>query len=132
MDNPGVYTLAALTITPDMPRSLLKPQEGLAGMKAVTIDVDFKRGTGGTKCIAIIATTFDEGATWRHIARFDFTTANRVAHCTLTKGSKAVTNYADLAAEGVNDGILGDQLAVLIETDGDYGNTQLAVNASVN
>lgn len=132
MDNPGVYTLAALQITADMPLSLLTPITNLDGMTAVTLDFDFEYGTGGTSCYAIVATTFDGGTTWRHIARVNFTTSTRIAQCNL-EGllSKAVTTSANLSAESVNDGVLGNQLAVILASVGNYSNTTLSVRASV-
>jgi hypothetical protein len=102
-------------------------------MTAVTLDFDFKYGSGGSTVSVIVATSFDGGTTWRHIARVDFTTASAVKQCNL-EGllSKGITAYADLASEGVNDGVLGDMLAVLLTTTGTYaGGTTLAVRASV-
>jgi len=132
MDNPGVFTLAALQITPDMPETLLTPVTDLDGMTAVTIDADFRYGSGGTSVTAIVATTFDGGVTFRHIARFDFTTASIVKQCNLEGMlSKAVTTYADLSSQSVNDGVLGDQLAVLLTSVGNYSNTTLSIRASV-
>lgn len=132
MDNPGVFTLAALQLGAAMPQTLLTPTTDLDGMTAVTLDVDFEYGTGSGTASVIVATSFDGGTTWRHIARFDFTTAKRVAQCNL-EGllSKAVTTYADLAIEGVNDGILGDSLAAFVTTTGSYSGTTLSVRASV-
>jgi hypothetical protein len=79
-----------------------------------------------------VATTFDEGTTWRHIARFDFTMAAAVKVANLSGLlSKAVTAYSDLASEGVTDGMLGDQLAVFVVSTGAYVNTTLSVRASV-
>lgn len=133
MENAGVYTLAALTLGQPMSQSLLTPTINLDGMTAVTLDVDFKYGSGGATAVVIVATSFDDGTTWRHIARFDLGTASAVKQCNL-EGllSKGVTAYADLAAEGVNDGVLGSQLAVIVTTTGIYsGGTTLAVRASV-
>jgi hypothetical protein len=136
MDNSGVFTLAALQIGAAMPASLLEPQPDgpadLSGMTAVTLDFDFKYGSGGATVVAIVCTSFDGGTTWRHIARVDFGTASRAAQCNL-EGllSKGITSYADLAAEGVNDGLLGNQLALILTTTGTYANTTLAVRASV-
>lgn len=135
MDNPGVQTLCALQIGNAQQQSLLAPEDGpadLSGMTAVTLDFDFKFGAGSGTVVAIVVTSFDGGTTWRHIARADFANAPRVAQCNL-EGllSKAMTTYADLNAEGVNDGILGSMLALLLTTTGSYTNTTLAVRASV-
>lgn len=132
MDNAGIFDLATLQITTPITKSLLTPTIDLDGMSAVTLEANFQYGSGGTSCSAIVATTFDEGTTWRHIARFDFSLAARVAVANLDGLlSKAVTSYVDLAAEGVNDGMLGDQLAVYLLSSGTYINTTLSVRASV-
>lgn len=132
MDNAGVYTLAALQLGVAVPQTQLTPTTGLSGMTAVTLDIDFEYGTGSGTASVIVATSFDGGTIWRHIARFDFTNSKRVAQCNL-EGllSKAVTSYADLASEGVNDGILGDSLAAYVTTTGSYSGTTLSVRASV-
>jgi hypothetical protein len=134
MDNPGVFTLAALPI--DVPKSNVvltpTPSGALAGMAAVTLEANFQYGSGGTTCSAIVATSLDGGTSRRQIARFDFTTASAVKVANLNgQLSKSVTAYVDLAAEGVLDGILGDQLQVILVTTGTYVNTTLSVRASV-
>jgi hypothetical protein len=132
MNNANVYPLAALAIGAARSLSILTPVVDLDGMEAVTIEANFQYGSGGTTCSAIVATTFDGGTTWRHIARFDFTTTGAVKVVNLNGHlSKAVTAYADLASEGVLDGVLGDQLAVLVQSTGTYVNTVLSVRASV-
>lgn len=135
MDNPGVQTLCALQLTAAMPQSLLEPTSGpadLSGMTAITLDFDFKFGSGSGTASAIVVTSFDGGTTWRHIARADFANVSRVAQCNL-EGllSKAMATYSDLASEGVNDGVLGSQLALLLTTTGAYVGTTLSVLASV-
>lgn len=133
MDNAGVFDLAAIQIGAALPESLLTPIVDLDGMTAVTLDVDFSYGSGGASVSVIVATSFDQGTKWRHIARFDFTTASAVKQCNL-EGllSKGITAYQDLASESVNDGVLGDRLAAIITTTGTYaGGTTLSVRASV-
>lgn len=132
MNNANVYTLTSMAIGAAKSLSLVTPITNLDGMEAVTIEANFQYGSGGTTCSAIVATTFDGGTTWRHIARFDFTTASAVKVANLNgQLSKAITVYADLASEGVLDGVLGDQLAVLVVSTGSYTNTVLSVRASV-
>jgi hypothetical protein len=132
MNNAEVYTLAAVQLAAAMPLSLLTPITNLGGMTAVTLDVDFQYGSGSGTASVIVVTSFDGGTTFRHIARFDFTTASVAKQCNL-EGllSMGVTVYADLLSEGVNDGALGDQLAAIITTTGTYSGTTLAVRASV-
>jgi hypothetical protein len=132
MDNAGIFTLAALQISAAMSLKLLTPIPGLGGMSACNLEANFQYGAGGATCSAIVATTFDGGTTWRHIARFDFTTAAAVKTANLQAlGAKGVAPYADLASEGVNDGLLGDQLAVYLVSTGSYAGTTLSVRAAV-
>jgi hypothetical protein len=132
MDNPDVYTLAALTIDAPM-NGILTAIPSLEGMIAVSLEASFKYGSGGTTCAAIVLTSFDGGTTWRQIARFDFTTASATKVANLSGLlSKAVAAYADLASEGVNDGLLGDRLAARVISTGTYaGSTTLSLRASV-
>jgi hypothetical protein len=132
MDNAGTFDLAALQINAARSLSLLTPVISLEGMSCVTLEANFQYGSGGSTCSAIVATTFDDGATWRHVARWDFTTAAVVKWCNLNAlSSKSIASYSDLASEGVTDGMLGDQLAVLIVSTGTYVNTTLSVRAAV-
>lgn len=132
MDNPGLKSLAALSVTTALSASAQTAIDDLDGMTAVTLEASFQWGSGGTSCSAVVQTTFDGGTIWRDIARFDFTTATAVKHCNL-EGllSKAVTSYAVLASEGVYDGVLGDELRAVVTSVGTYVNTVLSVRASV-
>lgn len=132
MDAAGVYSLASLPLTVARPLSLLSPITGLGGMSSASLEVNFQWGSGGATCSVIVATTFDNWTTARHIARFDFTTATAVKVANIQASAvKAVAAYVDLSAEGVNDGILGDQIAAYIISTGTYSNTTLSVRASV-
>lgn len=130
MDNPGVFTLAALGITVAAVTQLT-PIADLDGMTAVTLEFAFTYGSGGASVSAVVQTTFDGGTSWRDVARADFTTASATKHCSL-EGllSKAMTLYGALAAEGVYDGVLGDQLRCVVTSTGVYANTTLSVRAS--
>jgi hypothetical protein len=132
MNNAAVYSIASLQISAARPLALLTPTTGLSGMGSVSIEANFQYGSGGTTCSAIVATSYNAGVTWRHIARFDFTTATAVKIVNIqANAAKAIGSYTDLASEGVNDGALGDQLAVYIVSTGTYANTVLGINASV-
>jgi len=131
MENAGVKDLAIEPITVARSAAALTAADGLDGMTAVTLEVSFLYGSGGSTCSVTVQTIFDD-TNWRDIARFDFTTASATKHCNL-EGllSKAVTSYAALASEGVYDGVLGDQLRAVITSVGTYSNTVLSVRASV-
>ena len=132
MDNPDVYTLAALQI--DVAKdAILTPILSLEGMTAVSLEASFKYGSGGATCSALVLTSFDSGTTWRQIARFDFTNASATKVANLSGLlSKAISVYADLGSEGVNDSLLGDRLAARIISAGTYAaSTTLSLRASV-
>src|SRR5882762_3428820 len=114
MNNPGSYLLGGLQITAARPLSLLTPIINLDGMTAVSLEASFQGAVGGSTMTAIVATSWD-GTLWRHIARFDWATTPLIKTANLSGLlSKAVSSYADLAAEGVNDGILGSSLALYV------------------
>src|SRR5690349_21586759 len=111
MDNPGVFPLAIRDLSTALSGEAQTPIADLDGMTAVTLEFSLIYGSGGTSCFGVVQTSFDGGTTWRDIARADFTTAAAVKVCNL-EGllSKAVTVYAALNADTVNDGVLGDRL----------------------
>jgi hypothetical protein len=130
MLNPGPYTLAALPISAARSLALLTPITGLAGMLACNIEANFQGATAGTSLSAIVATSFDGGTLWRHVARFDWTTTPSVKTVNLSGLTpKGIISYADLAVEGVTDGLLGDQLAVYLVSVGAYTNSTLSIRA---
>lgn len=130
MDNAGTFVLAALQISAARSLSILAPVSGLDGMSACNLEANFQFGSGSGTCSAIVAASADEGTTWRHVARFDFTTASAVKWCNLSGlASKGITAYADLASEGVSDGFLSDMMAVFIVSTGSYSGTVLSVRA---
>jgi hypothetical protein len=124
MDNPGPYTLAALAVTAPLTAQVQTPITDLDGMLGLTLEASWSGGTGGTSVTADVQTSLDGGTTWRDIARFDFTTAADVKQCNLSGLlSKAIGDYAPLSANTVNDGILGDQLQVVITSVGTFTGT---------
>lgn len=132
ISNPGVYTLAALQITTALTSSAQTAITDLDGATAVSIECSFAYGSGGTTASATIQTSLDSGSTWRDVARCDFTTSTRVAYANLLGlTAKNVATFSALAVEGVNDGLLGNQLRAVVTTTGTYVNTTLAVRASV-
>lgn len=132
MDSPGVYTLASLSLTAALAAQAQTTIDRLSGLAAVTLECDFGYGSGGTSCSVLAQTSLDGGTVWLDIARFDFTQSSRKAVCNLSGLlSKAVTTYAALGAEGVNDGILGPMLRAVVTSVGVYVNTTVALRASV-
>lgn len=134
MRNPGVVTLAALTLTTALTASAQTAITGKDGVSACGVMCEFVYGSGGTSCKVKVQTSLDGGTTWFDIAQFDFTTSSAKKYANLqTIAAKAVTAYAALSAEGVNDGLLGPRLRVEITSVGTYaGSTTVAVRAHLH
>lgn len=138
MTREGVYTLAALSVTTALTASAQTAITDLDGIEGANLVAELLGGTGGTTVVAVVQTTFDDGATWYDIARFDFNTADSppaegLKSCVVqTEAAKAVTTYAALAVEGVNDGLLGNQLRAVVTSTGTYTSTTLSVRAAVH
>ena len=104
----------------------------LDGMQAVTLDVAFAYGSGGTALVVVIETRLGAGGGWIEIARFDFATATARKVATLNAlAAKAVSAVAALGAEGVFDGVLGDALRARVTSTGTYAGSTLSVRAAV-
>lgn len=132
LTNPGVYNLAVAQITVAQTAAAQTPIASLDGATAASIEAAFGYGSGGTSCDVVVQTSLDGGTTWRDIAHFTFTTASAVKYANLSGlTAKGITAYADLAAEGVNDGLVGNQLRAVITSVGTYANTTLSVRVSV-
>jgi hypothetical protein len=132
MDNAGVYDLAVLDSSA-FTNAVVSAIADLDGMAAVSLEAVFNHGSDTAGALsAIVMTSFDKGASWRHVARFDFTSQSAVKLANIQAATaKAVQGYADLASEGVNDGFLGDRLAVKLVTSGSYSNSTLSIRAAV-
>lgn len=129
---PRIYDLATLAITAALTNQAQSWITNLDGMSAADIVCEMLGGSGGTSIAAIVQTSFDGGTTPLDIARFDFLATPGKKYCNLqTIAAKAITAYAALAVEGVNDGLLGDRLRVTLTTVGIYTNTTLNIRAHV-
>ena len=131
MDSPGAYTLASLSLTTALSGQVQTTVDGLDGIAAATLECDFAYGSGGAACSVLAQVSLDGGTTFRDVARFDFTTAARSAWCNLNGLlSKGVTTYTALAAEGVNDGLLGPIWRGVVSSTGTYVNTTVGLRLS--
>lgn len=134
MLNPGTYPLFVGPITA-IAAPGVQPVLGvdLSGITALTLIANFKYGSGGATCSAVVqACSSLDNTLALDIARFDFLMASRVAYCNL-EGllSVAPATWTALASEGRNDGLLLDQLqAVLIVGSTPYVGTTLSLLAS--
>jgi hypothetical protein len=133
MISPGTYDLAALAVTTAQTNAAQTAITSLDGMSSANVLAEVLGAAGGTTISVKVQTTLDGGTTWLDIARFDYTTSAGKKYCVLSAGaSKAVTAYAALASEGVNDGLLGDQLRAVVTSTGTYTDTTLSVRVSVH
>lgn len=134
MNNPGDYVVFTGAINSATDRTSgvkTKLTTDLSSLTALTVIFDFAYGSGGNTCSAILQAVHSMTGKAYDIARADFAKTSKVTRLNL-EGllSVGATAYADLAAEGVNDGLLLSQLQAVILTDatgGDYANTTLTV-----
>jgi len=128
----GVYTLVATGITTPLTAAAQTPITALDGATSATLTAVFGYGSGGTSADVLVQTTLDGGTTWLDVAHFSFTTASATKYANLSGLTpKGITSYAALAGEGVNDGLLGNQLRAVITSVGIYANTTLSVRVSL-
>lgn len=126
MMTPGVYSLAALSITTALSGQNQTAITGLEGMSGLSLDVQLS-GTGGTSVTVIIQTTLD-GTNWLDIACFVLTTAGRKI-ANLVAAALAIEAYAALSAEGVKS-IFGNQIRASVSSVGTWVNGSLRVSAA--
>ncbi len=137
MVTPGVYVLAATAITTALTNSAQTAITSLDGMSSANLVAELLGGTAGTTIVGLVQTSFD-GTVWLDVARFDFNTADSPPtagkkYCVLqTNAAKSVTEYAALAVEGMNDGLLGDRLRAVLTSTGTYTDTTLSIRAAVH
>lgn len=133
MNSPGLYTLFAGAITTAKTAEAQTAISALDGMAWAALVCELLGASSGSTISAWVQTTYDGGTTWLDIALWTFTTTAAKKWCVLgTETEKAIASYAALAAEGVNNGLLGDRLRVVLTTTGTYTNTTLSIRAAVH
>ncbi len=134
MDNPGVVPLlykgsAFLISSLGAGIFIGDVADGLDGMLAASIEIDFAWGSGGTSCTAYIQTSLDKGQTWIDIAAVAFTTASGIKIINLSGLTSQTTpltpSQQQLTAGTCVDGILGDRLRAVAVVVGTYGSSTL-------
>ncbi len=117
----------SLAITTAISGSVQGEFSGLYGMKEVSVEANFVRGSGGTTCKVWIQTSLDGGSNWIDVMNFAFTTSSlRKIHTVVMPAVVATrTNVtpgdAALADNTILDGVLGDRLRTKVTTTGTYG-----------
>lgn len=133
MDNPGAFTLgdfqlnaAGTQCTPVSPNNNgAAGVINLGGMNALTLQVRFAYGSGGTQANVFILSSIDQGQSWFDIANIQFTTASGIDLVNLSGLDKLTTptapTYLTLSAGTVLDGPIGDRLQACVVSTGTYG-----------
>lgn len=144
MLNPGLYNLgdvalaainAATTATvvtqsTDGNGAAIAYLDGLEGMLAATLQVNFNYGSGGTTIKVLVETSLDQGTTWIEVWRCALATASEENLVNLSGLTPVSTPYtpAALSDDAVKDGVFGALWRARILTTGTYaGNTSLAI-----
>lgn len=145
MDNPGVKDLGSaavaainaattatvITLQPDASGANVAYRDGLEGMLAATLAVNFSYGSsGGTSIKVMVETSDNGGTTWTEVWRCALTTASAERKVNLSGLTPVTTPYtpAALSDDTVKDGIFGNLWRARILTVGTYvGNANLTV-----
>lgn len=102
--------------------------------QALLLEANFTYGAGGTKVIALVSTSLDDGTTWTQIAQFAFTTAAARKAVNLSALTPVTTVYdatTALADNTCKDGVIGRKFKVDLTTTGTYtGATALTLTAA--
>jgi hypothetical protein len=106
------------------------PQTGLQGMTALSCQVRFAYGSGGTQANVYIQTSIDQGQSWFDIANVEFTTSSAVDEINLSGLNSVTTPTAatnlTLPNNTTFNGPLGDRLQAVVVSTGTYGGGTLA------
>jgi len=128
MEAGGFYSLGDIAVTAAA-IYLGTPIDELDGMTAVTAQVKFAYGSGGTSGNAFLQTSLDQSATWIDIASVTFTTAGKTVVLNFSGLTPRLTEYTptdgSLANDTAVDGILGDRLRLKVVTVGTYAGSTL-------
>lgn len=129
MNSPGPFTLGDFTVGA-AGTQCGAPVTTLAGLTAVTLQMRFAYGSGGTKTNIYVQTSIDQGQSWFDVANVAFATASGVELVNLS-GLNSVTAPAApvslaLADNTVLNGPLGDRLQACVVSTGTYGGQTLA------
>lgn len=132
LQTPGIVTLGDFQIgvagQQATPAQLVPTT--LQGLTALSCQVRFLWGSGGTKTNVYLQSSLDQGQTWFDIANIAFTTASGTEMVNLS-GLAAVTTpvpplYLGLADNTTVNGPLGDRLQAFVVSTGTYTGSTLA------
>lgn len=117
--------LSPLAITTALVAAAGPPAQLQTAPRNLTVQATFTYGSGGTSADAWLQTSLDGGLTWTDIANFHFTTASARKVVNLS-GATPVTSQVTptdgaMAANTVQDGLIGPDLRVKYASAGTYG-----------
>ena len=99
----------------------------LAGLRALSVAVDFAYGEGGESLSVILQTSLDGGRSGIDIAHFRFAREGCRQIATLTGLSGLAPHVPQRLAPGeILDGFLGDRIRFVRIATGDYKNSSIA------
>jgi len=113
-------------------------QEDLGGLELVTLQIDFRYGTGSGGVRVCIQSSLDQGDTAYDLAVFDFTNTSRKVLVAIRNASidgftapgfNGVGSDAQTESEGIICSVIGDRLRANVLADGTYQNTTLSIRA---
>lgn len=106
------------------------PVTTLQGLTALTCQVRFFYGSGGTQTNVFLQSSIDQGQTWFDIANIQFTTASLTELINLSGLTGVTTPTAPvnlaLTANTTFNGPLGDRLQAVVVSTGTYAGSTLA------
>lgn len=126
---PGVYSLAARTITTAVTSERQTAITGLEGMTRAVFEAEFS-GTGGSTAVALIRSRVGTAGTWREVASIDFAAAGSKS-CTLITAAATPAAFAALSANSVLNW-LGTELEAVITTTGTWASSVISVRVHVS
>lgn len=130
MEDAADYTLFAGAITAARSAEAQTAVD-IVGASSLTVLAEMIGGTGGTSISAWVQVSLDGGSTYLDAALFTWTNTGSKKWCVLQgNAAKAVAAYAALAAEGLNDGLLGTKWRAMLTTVGVYSNTTVSVRVN--
>lgn len=105
--------------------------DGFDGVAALTAQIRFAYGSGGTSAVIYLQTSLDGGTTAVDIAAVGVTTASATKVVNLSgltpKTTAATPADGALTTDTALDGVLGDRFRVKVVSVGTYANTVVAV-----
>lgn len=122
---PAAVPAAGTTVTTAITR--------LQGMKALEVQMNFTYGSGGTSVDIYVQTSLDQGLTWVDVMDMQalLVTVRKVGavNTYIAAAAPAAATDGSLAANTINNGILGDRIRVKMTVVGTYAASTIAVTA---